>query len=89
MLDVVEQTEKMSTRFKQLKRQLDETEEECARITALKRKTQRELEEKSEHCEVLTHEIEQLKGRLRGASADKQRSSILNAFAAFYCLRNL
>jgi len=56
-----------------MKRQLDEAEEECARVTALKRKTQRELEEKTEHCDVLTHENEQLKGRLRGASADKQR----------------
>jgi len=73
----VQQTEKMNSRLKQLKRQLDEAEEECARITALKRKVQRELEEKTEHCEVLTHENEQLKGRLRGGSTDKQRYVIL------------
>ena len=69
----MQQNEKMASRVKQLKRQLDETEEECARLTALKRKVQRELEEKTEHCEVLTHENEQLKGRLRGGATDKQR----------------
>ena len=73
----MQQTDKMGSRVKQLKRQLDEAEEECARITALKRKVQREMEEKVEHCDVLTHENEQLKARLRGASTDKQRYVIV------------
>ena len=72
----MKQTDKMASRVKQLKRQLDEAEEECARLTALKRKVQRELEEQMEHSEVLKHENEQLKGRMRGggaSAADKQR----------------
>jgi len=73
----------MSSRVKQLKRQLDEAEEECARLTALKRKVQRDLEEKIEHCEVLTHENEQLKTRLRGGAADKQR------YVMMLCLQTL
>jgi len=80
----VEQMDKMSSRVKQLKRQLDEAEEECARLTALKRKVQREYEEQVEHCEVLTHENEQLKGRMRGGAADKQRYvTLASAFQAF------
>jgi len=67
----------MGTRVKQLKRQLDEAEEECARQTALKRKAQRDLEEKVEHCERLTHDNEQLneqlRSRSRGTGADRQR----------------
>jgi len=34
---------------------------------------QRELEEQVEHSEVLAHENEQLKSRLRGGAPDKQR----------------
>ena len=63
----------MTSRVKQLKRQLDETEEECARLTALKRKVQRELEDQMEQCEVLKHENEQLKSRLQGGATGKQR----------------
>jgi len=67
--------EKMSSRVKQLKRQLDEAEEECARLTSLKRKTQRDLDEQIERCDALSRENEQLKSKMRlgGAPADKLR----------------
>lgn len=69
-----------------MKRQLDEAEEECARLTALKRKVQRDLEEQIEHCEVLTHENEQLKGRLRGGASDKQRYYTTSMCVRIRCL---
>lgn len=68
-----EQMEKTNTRVKHLKRQLDESEEECARLTAQKRKTQRDLDEQMEHNEVIHRELEQMKARLRigGSATDK------------------
>lgn len=74
-IDVAVKMEKMSSRVKQLKRQLDEAEEECARLTALKRKTQRDLDEQTERSEALTRENEQLKAKMRlgGGQADKLR----------------
>lgn len=65
----------MSSRVKQLKRQLDEAEEECARLTALKRKTQRDLDEQTERSESLGRENEQLKAKMRlgGGPTDKLR----------------
>ncbi len=62
----------MNSRVKALKRQLDETEEECTRINAQKRKIQRDLDEQTEQNEVLQREIEQYKSKLR-AGGDKYR----------------
>ena len=75
----------MSAKVKQLKRQLDEAEEECARLTALKRKVQRDLEELKEHCDVLTHENEQLQSRPRGGATDKPRYVISTLKIRFAC----
>lgn len=74
-IDSAVKMEKMSSRVKQLKRQLDEAEEECARLTALKRKTQRDLDEQTERSEALSRENEQLKAKMRlgGGQADKLR----------------
>ena len=60
-----EQVDKVNSRVKALKRQLDEAEEECTRINAQKRKIQRELDETTESNEMLTREVDQLKARMR------------------------
>ena len=59
----------MNSRVKALKRQLDEAEEENARMSSSKRKLQRDLDEQIESSEVLQREVDSLKSRLR--SGDK------------------
>lgn len=51
--------------MKQLKRQLEEAEEEASRANALRRKLQRELDDATEASEGLTREVNSLKNRLR------------------------
>ena len=55
------QLEKMNNRVKALKRQVDEAEEECARINAQKRKVQRELDDQMEQNDVLVRETQSLR----------------------------
>ncbi|MEE6506795.1 hypothetical protein FKM82_007862 [Ascaphus truei] len=57
--------EKANTRMKQLKRQLEEAEEEATRANASRRKLQRELDDASEANEGLSREVTTLKNRLR------------------------
>ena len=66
------QVDKANTRVKALKRQLDEAEEEAARINSQKRKVQRDLDEQLESNEQLTRDNESLKNKLRGGT-DKLR----------------
>ena len=66
------QVDKVTSRVKALKRQLDEAEEECTRINSQKRKIQRELDEQVEGNEVLQRENDTLKSRLR-TGGDKLR----------------
>merc|ERR1711936_109648 len=61
-----EQSEKVNSRIKALKRQLDETEEEVSREKAARRKTQRELEDLMQDNEAKDREITNLKNKLRG-----------------------
>ena len=63
----------MSGRVKALKRQVDEAEEECARINMQRRKLQRDCEEATEASEVAQRENEQLKSKMRSGGADKLR----------------
>lgn len=51
--------------MKQLKHQLEETEEEAQRMAAARRKLQRELEEASEANDAMSREISSLKSKLR------------------------
>lgn len=51
--------------MKQLKRQLEEAEEEATRANAARRKLQRELDDATEASEGLTREVTSLKNRLR------------------------
>jgi len=53
--------------MKQLKRQLEESEEELARINAQKRKIQRDLDEQTEAFETAQRDADQLRGKLRSA----------------------
>lgn len=59
------QAEKSNSRMKQLKRQLEESEEESQRVNASRRKLQRELEEVTELNETMTRECNTLKNKLR------------------------
>lgn len=51
--------------MKQLKRQLEEAEEEATRANASRRKLQRELDDATEANEGLSREVSTLKNRLR------------------------
>lgn len=51
--------------MKNFKRQLDESEEECSREKAAKRKVQRELEDLHESCDNLQREVTNLKNKMR------------------------
>lgn len=61
------QADKASARVKQLKRQLEESEEESQRITAARRKLQRELDEATEANDAMSREVTSLKSKLRYA----------------------
>jgi len=53
---------------------VEEGEEEMARITAQKRKLQRDVEEQTEQAETTQRELEQLRSKLRTGGGDKSRS---------------
>ena len=59
------QLEKSIVKQKQLKRQVDEADEESTKSNVLKRKLQRENEELVEQMEVLTRELNALKSKGR------------------------
>ncbi|XP_062872384.1 myosin-9-like isoform X2 [Trichomycterus rosablanca] len=60
-----DQVEKLNSRMKQLKRQLEETEEEAQRANAYRRKLQRELEDATESADAMNREVSSLKSKLR------------------------
>ncbi|XP_053087570.1 myosin heavy chain, embryonic smooth muscle isoform [Pangasianodon hypophthalmus] len=51
--------------MKQLKRQLEEAEEEATRANASRRKLQRELEDATEASDAMNREVNTLKSKLR------------------------
>ena len=57
--------EKMNARVKNMKRQLDESEEEVARLNTQKRKLQRDFDENQETLESSQREVNQLRQRLK------------------------
>merc|ERR1719334_1594850 len=65
--------EKANGRVKALKRQLDEAEEEVARVNAAKRKVQRDLDEQTEVTETLQREVASQKMKMRAAGDQKLR----------------
>ena len=56
----------MGARVKNMKRQLDDSEEEVTRLNGTKRKLQRDLDENTETLESSQREVNQLRQRLRG-----------------------
>jgi len=67
--------DKANARVKQLKRQLEEAEEEVARANAQKRKVLRDLDEQTETAESAKREADTLRSKIRlgGAASDKFR----------------
>lgn len=59
------QADKANMRLKQLKRQLEEAEEEAQRANASRRKLQRELEDATETADAMNREVSSLKNKLR------------------------
>lgn len=59
------QVDKLNSRMKQLKRQLEEAEEEAQRANANRRKLQRELEDATESADAMNREVTTLKNKLR------------------------
>ena len=55
----------MSARVKNMKRQLDDSEEEVSRLNGTKRKLQRDLDENIESLEASQREVNQLRQRLK------------------------
>lgn len=68
--------EKANARMKQLKRQLEEAEEEATRANASRRKLQRELDDATEANEGLNREVSTLKNRLRWVMRKKEQRSL-------------
>ncbi|XP_067353616.1 myosin-9-like [Channa argus] len=59
------QEEKTSIKMRQLKRQLEEAEEELTQANAYRRKLQRELDDATESAAVMNREVSTLKSKLR------------------------
>ncbi|XP_053713046.1 uncharacterized protein LOC128754445 [Synchiropus splendidus] len=57
--------DKTNSRMRQLKRQLEETEEELTRANVYRRKLQRELDDATESADVMNREVSNLKSKLR------------------------
>lgn len=55
----------MNVKMRQLKRQLEETEEELTQANTYRRKLQRELDDASESAAVMNREVNTLKSKLR------------------------
>jgi len=51
--------------MRQLKRQLEETEEELTRANVYRRKLQRELDDATESADTMNREVSTLKSKLR------------------------
>ena len=59
------QVQKAGVRVKQLKRQLEEVQEEVQRSSAARRRLQREVEEVQENNEALNQEVSSLRSKIR------------------------
>ncbi|KAM4751220.1 myosin-9-like [Anableps anableps] len=60
-----DQVDKTNSRMRQLKRQLEETEEELTRANAYRRKLQRDLDDATESADLMNREVSTLKSKLR------------------------
>lgn len=71
--------------MKQLKRQLEEAEEEATRANASRRKLQRELDDATEASEGLSREVHTLKNRLRYDADVSLPVSVLEVIFSSQC----
>lgn len=62
---------KTNNHFKQLEKQLDEQEEQCARIKTVKRKIQRKLDDPQEDNQNLQREMIKLKNKIKRSDSSK------------------
>uniref|UniRef100_A0A3B3XV04 Myosin-9 n=1 Tax=Poecilia mexicana TaxID=48701 RepID=A0A3B3XV04_9TELE len=69
-----DQVEKTNSRMRQLKRQLEETEEELTRANVYRRKLQRDLEDATESADLMNREVSTLKSKLRYGRYSDMRS---------------
>ncbi|XP_008412424.1 myosin-9-like isoform X1 [Poecilia reticulata] len=60
-----DQVDKTNSRMRQLKRQLEETEEELTKANVYRRKLQRDLEDATESADLMNREVSTLKSKLR------------------------
>lgn len=66
--------------MKQLKRQLEEAEEEAQRANASRRKLQRELEDATESADAMNREVTTLKNKLRWERLNKSSHSSVRLY---------
>ena len=59
------QADKLNSRMRQLKRQLEESEEELTRANAYRRKLQRDLDDATESADAMNREVSSLKSKIR------------------------
>lgn len=59
------QADKTNSRMRQLKRQLEEAEEEVTRANAYRRKLQRDLDDATETADSMNREVSSLKSKIR------------------------
>uniref|UniRef100_A0A3P9PZD3 Myosin-9 n=1 Tax=Poecilia reticulata TaxID=8081 RepID=A0A3P9PZD3_POERE len=72
-----DQVDKTNSRMRQLKRQLEETEEELTKANVYRRKLQRDLEDATESADLMNREVSTLKSKLRyGRSSDMRSKGI-------------
>uniref|UniRef100_A0AAQ5YD84 Myosin-9 n=1 Tax=Amphiprion ocellaris TaxID=80972 RepID=A0AAQ5YD84_AMPOC len=71
-----DQADKTNSRMRQLKRQLEETEEELTRANAYRRKLQRELEDATESADAMNREVSTLKSKLRTETLQLRQLSL-------------
>ncbi len=71
--------------MKQLKRQLEEAEEEAQRANANRRKLARELEDATESADAMNREVTTLKNKLRWVAFILMQFSTLINVAALHC----
>uniref|UniRef100_A0A4W5RPU8 Myosin, heavy chain 9a, non-muscle n=1 Tax=Hucho hucho TaxID=62062 RepID=A0A4W5RPU8_9TELE len=72
------QADKANNRTRQLKRQLEEAEEEVTRANANRRKLQRELDDATESQDAVTREVSTLKSKLRRGDLPLNMRHVMN-----------
>lgn len=75
--------------MRQLKRQLEEAEEEVTRANAYRRKLQRELDDAAETADAMNREVSTLKSKLRCDTSEENLCRALTATCAAFAFNPL